>query len=518
MECDWGQSLKKLALLLVVMLTTSCVASEEMPTAQSEPDQQSTTTEDPSATELGAIEQEESDDTDSDSDSDSGESESDLSVDPPALFFGCDTPEVDTNHSFDGVVRAVDCETDAQTPNPALERSRQASDLAKCEVPDKSSERQRYGNTAMIVGFPRKSHNIDQIGNHKVSVVPVQFEDLSGNQKDLEVHREQVEKFADYYDKVSFGKLNFEIDMHDSWLTLPGVQADYSVTADQYQDSYGDRIVSMREKWMRDGVALADPFMDFSGTRIIIFVLPENQKALELTLQAFYGGDLQYEGQSEEGPIKNLFAIGMPQTDSRMYWAYYAHETGHTLSLPDLYAFNFGAQSEDGNAVGPMSTFDMMSNNWGPTLTMGAWIRWLAGWFDDNQVFCQDFENFESGSFELQPIDNDSNGLKTVMIRTSETEAVIIESRREQQWDEGPTSRKRDGVLVTKIDTTVNHGKGALALQVPEGRGLIYSYADSGGVGSIDATLFLGNSVEVDGLIIEVNETGATDVVSITKK
>jgi hypothetical protein len=104
------------------------------------------------------------------------------------------------------------------------------------------------------------------------------------------------------------------------------------------------------------------------------------------------------------------------------------------------------------------------------------------------------------------------------MIRTSETEAVIIESRREQEWDEGPTSRKRDGVLVTKIDTTVNHGKGALALQVPEGRGLIYSYADSGGVGSIDATLFLGNSVEVDGLIIEVNETGATDVVSITKK
>lgn len=429
----------------------------------------------------------------------------------------CDTPEIDTFESLDGVVREPNCRTDGQTAIAPLARSTQSSNPPLCEVPDLSDERVRYPETAMIVGFPRKSHNVDPIGTHKVSVVPVQFADLPGSNSHLAEHRAQVQEFSDYYRKISGGKLVFEIDMYDAWLTMPGSQADYSVNAAEYRDSYGDRIVAMREKWMRDGVALADPVMDFTGTDIIIFVMPENQRVLEATLQAFYGGDLQYMGQSDEGEIRNLFVIGMPGTPMRMYWAYYAHETGHTLSIPDWYSFNFGDSDEFLNTVGPMSTFEMMSSNWGPSLTMSAWTRWLAGWLEEDQFVCFGADDFQPGSFELIDIDSEAEGLKSVMIRTSESTALIVESRREQPFDEGPLSRSRNGVIVYEIDTTISHGQGALRLILPEGRGMIFPYPQASGEASLDAVLYQGNSVEHSGFRVLVNQVGATDVVSIEK-
>lgn len=430
----------------------------------------------------------------------------------------CDSEEIDTFEAEDGVIREATCRTDGQLiATPALAQSTQTSSPAMCEIEDVSPERIQFGDTAMIVGFPRKSHNIDPIGSPKISAVPVQFPDLSGSAAQLRGHREQLEKFASYYREVSHGKLNFEVDMLDEWLTMPAEQSEYSVTAAEYRDSYGDRIVAMREKWMKDGVALADPYMDFTGTDIIVFLLPDRQKALDLTLQAFYGGDLRYKGQSDEGEIRNLFVIGMPETPMRMYWAYYAHETGHTLSLPDWYSFNFGDTDESGNTIGPMSTFEMMSSNWGPSLTMSAWSRWLMGWLETDEFFCGDRETFEDASFVLDDIDSGPGTFKSVMLRTSDTTALIVESRREQPFDEGPTSRSRGGVIVYEIDTTLSHGQGALRLVMPEGRGLIYSYPGAGGEPSLDAVLYQGNSVEHSGFRVTVNEIAEFDTVSIQR-
>jgi M6 family metalloprotease-like protein len=429
----------------------------------------------------------------------------------------CDGPKIETFDSIDGTIREPSCRTDGQDASEALAESMQLSRPELCEVPENSRERTLYSENALITGFPRQSHNISPVGDHKVSVVPVQFSDLSGTESQLLAHREQVEKFADYYLTVSNGLLKIEVDMFDTWLTLPGAQADYSVNAAEYRDSYGARIIEMREKWMKDGVLLADPLMDFTGTDTIIFVLPENQTALEATLQAFYGGDLRYKGQSAEGEIRNLFVIGMPGTPMRMYWAYYVHETGHTLSLPDWYSFNFGDTDQFGNTIGPMSTYDMMSSNWGPSLTMSSWTRWLAGWLSENQFFCSDIRDFEDSSFELINVDSELPGLKAVMIRTSENTALVIESRRENSFDEGPTSRSRDGVLVYQIDTTLAHGEGALSLVLPEGRGLIHSYPNASGEPSLDAILYLGNSVTHSGLKVTVNSSGEQDTVSISR-
>jgi M6 family metalloprotease-like protein len=430
----------------------------------------------------------------------------------------CDTALVDTSFAISDGAKEILCGTDGQVPSSPLPSSTQDSNPEICEIKDVSSSRKRFPVESLVVGFPRKFHNIESTGPQKFSVIPVQFYDLKGSNSELISHREQVEKFADYYSKVSAGRLEIEISMADTWFDLPGSQSDYSVSAEEYRSAYGDRIVAMRKKWMMDGVAVADPVMDFTGTQMVIFVLPEGQNALGLTLQAFYGGDLVYEGKSNEGNIRNLMVIGMPETPKHLHWAYYAHEVGHAISLPDWYSSNFDEKPEDNVPIGPMSTFEMMSSGWGPSFTMSAWTRWLSDWLDESQFFCQDYETFEPASFSLLNIDSEEVGRKAVIIRTSDTKAVIVESRRVQDIDEGPTTRSRNGVLVYTIDTSISHGEGALALVLPEGRGLVYPYPDSGGEASLDAVLYLGNSVSIEGLTVSVNETSLDfDLVSISK-
>lgn len=139
------------------------------------------------------------------------------------------------------------------------------------------------------------------------------------------------------------------------------------------------------------------------------------------------------------------------------------------------------------------------------------------GWTADSNLHCNSIEDFRDSSFELEPIDKPSSNLKVAVIRVSPTKAVIVESRRDSRFDE-LTVRSRNGVIVYTVDTSINHGHGPLALVAPKGRGLFTPFRETGGQRQYDAILYVGNSVEVAGLHITVNKTGATDTVSISKQ
>jgi hypothetical protein len=56
-----------------------------------------------------------------------------------------------------------------------------------------------------------------------------------------------------------------------------------------------------------------------------------------------------------------------------------------------------------------------------------------------------------------------------------------------------------------------------MALVPPAGRGLYYPYENGGGQPQLDAMLYVGNSVLVEGLKITLNSSGIRDIVSISK-
>ena len=432
-------------------------------------------------------------------------------------YLSCDSNGVDTNvpRISQDLIMPVDCLEDAQTPTAPLPLALVETPIQRCELRDVSSERLRFDT--LMVGFPRGTKNLDPLKPYKVVVLPVDWQDMPGEGKPSDVHLAAAQKFVDYYNDVSYGKMKLKLDFNDEWFRLPGLMSDYEVTEYDYQNPYSDKTKAQKTRLLHNGVSVADPKVDFTDTAIVIFVLPERQTAIELTLQGFWNGDLPSPAQSDEGLIKNFFTAGKA-FPLREVWSYYAHEFGHTIMLPDYYLqiANYGNDRLVQIPVGPFSGFEMMSTQAGPSRTMSLWSRFLMGWLEDSNIYCAELSTLRDTSLVLEPIDTQSENLKGAVIRISDTEAIVIESRRETRYDEKHL-RSRNGVIVYTVDTSISHGQGPLALVPPEGRGLYTPYS-SGGLPQLDAMLYVGNSVEVAGLEITVNSSSDFDVVSIRKK
>ena len=129
------------------------------------------------------------------------------------------------------------------------------------------------------------------------------------------------------------------------------------------------------------------------------------------------------------------------------YWL--NHEMGHTLGLPDLYAYAGQAH----RFVGGFSLMGLIS---GHSREFFGWERWLLGWIDDGQVACA-----ATGTSEtlLSPVEQ-IGGTKIVVVPTGATTAVVAESRRALGYD--TNGALSPGVVVYFIDTSIANGTGVL--------------------------------------------------------
>jgi M6 family metalloprotease-like protein len=432
-------------------------------------------------------------------------------------YLDCDSSRVDTrvdSLSQSNVIN-VSCPEDAQTPAAPLDFDATPSDPSICELTDVSSGRMRFNS--LMVGFPRTTSNLESTGNYKITVIPLDWSDFAGKGKPSTVHRAAVDKFATYYQEMSYGKLNLEVNFADQWFRLPGKMADYKVTESDYQNTYSEQTKAQKTRLFHGGVKVSDSSVDFSNTAIVVFVLPSGQTAIDLTLQGFWASDLPSPALSDEGLLKNFFTAGNA-FPIKQAWSYYAHEFGHTIMLPDYYlqSGNFGNDALIPIPTGPFSGFDMMSTQGGPSRTMSLWSRWMMNWLSPSNLYCGDLSTLKDTSLTLHPIDQIDSNLKGAIIKISDSKAVVVESRRETKYDE-KTTRSRNGVIVYTIDTAINHGEGPMALVPPAGRGLYYPYKNGGGQPQLDAMLYVGNSVLIEGLKITLNSSGIRDIVSISK-
>jgi hypothetical protein len=117
------------------------------------------------------------------------------------------------------------------------------------------------------------------------------------------------------------------------------------------------------------------------------------------------------------------------------------------MGLVDLYAF----QGDTHRFVGG---FDMMGLISGLAPEYLAYDRWL-GWLDDAQISCQ----LNSDSTVTLTAIEQPGGIKAVMVPTSPTSLVVVESRRALGFDSGLT---KTGALVYTVDSSVLSGNGPM--------------------------------------------------------
>ena len=412
----------------------------------------------------------------------------------------------------------VGCATDRTSVTPALNQVIDSTPLEPCALIETSADRTRYAPGALTTGFPRSEAATRwPDGEKNVLIVAFDWPDITDDISPNDLLAGEADMFAEYMKTFTRGKVTLDVEIHPKRITLLEPSASFSQSERQQNTSqWGAGNVNAVDYFYQEMIRASDAFVDYSDRDLVLFVPPRfNEVFAEFNLWPPGNGPYQ----TDEDPIVRAFTPGggFHFRPGNSLWAFWVHESMHYFKLPDLYW-------NDQNSVkrtpytfpGPMHGLDLMDGSYNRSLN--SWLMWLAGWTIEGEQVCLTDSNFKDSSYELFPVVNDDQSLKAVMLKLSETELLVVESRRQTKFDHTPI-RSQDGVLVYHVDTSIPHGEGALTPIAPAGRTLISNRMGKGGYDNmLDTFLYEGNSLNIAGYNITVNKAYVgSDIVSISK-
>jgi len=390
-------------------------------------------------------------------------------------------------------------EEDASTPatelvSPLVQTST-PEPVAANEAPESSSatisacKLQSFAFTNVGFGLPNPAHKLPSVGDVKTIVLFADFSDVPAVQSPEEAFSLVSPNAEKFFNDISYGRMNWTLEPHFVWLRLSQPSAFYGEGIRSYEGHL---------QFIQEAVTLADADVDFSAADSVVVMVPPEATAVG------YGpafGANPGQGYTADGKI---FSNGVTSGADVPGWGFLwlNHESGHTMGLPDLYAYqsDFANYDDQHRFVGG---FGLMGYIDGNAPEFFAFERWQMGWLDDSQIHCQ-IEGEQTVT--ITPIET-MGGVKAVMIPVSESKVVVVESRRPVGYD---AKLVKSGALVYTVDTSIYSGEGTL---------MVYPVLENDPYRD-RSPLAVGESVTVDGVtiaVVEVNEQGDTVQVTVTK-
>jgi len=375
--------------------------------------------------------------------------------------------------------------------------------------------RGRYKGNA--TAFPFAPTALPIMGEIDVALIYVDWADNPGNKIDYDYYQEQVKFFDDFYWMASENKLEMKVQTSDKWFRIDGSYEDFTLTFEE-EAQRGE--APKKQVFYDAAVAASDPEFDFTDIEIVFFAFPRGKSVF------FHGGphefNFDWNGylKTEERDIYDTTAPGdwfLNSGGDEPPWVNYVHEVGHMLGIP--HQANEDNQREDRLWLqNPINGYEIMANQGGATRTMSSWLRWLAGWLDDEQVACTTKATIEDEFYELTPINNVSGQKESLVIKLSDTKALVVESRRFDTYFDRPSPNNKNGLLVYTVDATKGSAQGNQALLSPRDITKYLVEPMWRTSSELDAMFFQGDSVVFEGIKIEAYSIGKnSDVVRVTK-
>ena len=373
----------------------------------------------------------------------------------------------------------------------------------------------RYKGNA--TAFPFAPTALPIMGEIDVALIYVDWADNPGNKIDYDYYQEQVKFFDDFYWMASENKLEMKVQTSDKWFRIDGSYEDFTLTFEE-EAQRGE--APKKQVFYDAAVAASDPEFDFTDIEIVFFAFPRGKSVF------FHGGphefNFDWNGylKTEERDIYDTTAPGdwfLNSGGDEPPWVNYVHEVGHMLGIP--HQANEDNQREDRLWLqNPINGYEIMANQGGATRTMSSWLRWLAGWLDDEQVACTTKATIEDEFYELTPINNVSGQKESLVIKLSDTKVLVVESRRFDTYFDRPSPNSKNGLLVYTVDATKGSAQGNQALLSPRDITKYLVEPMWRTSSELDAMFFQGDSVVFEGIKIEAYSIGKnSDVVRVTK-
>ena len=409
------------------------------------------------------------------------------------------------------------------TPPTSLPISKSLSPLSDCKISDQRVHKAQPNN----VGFPITKQEIPISGITKAVFLPVDFADAPGS-GDPSIRTTAIaEKMKTWFAHFSNGKFNIEAQHSKTWFhsTLKSASIPNVHPASTGSNESAPLVNSLAQEW----IDLSGSTFDFTGVTTIFFEFPESVKG--------FGDGTQGRNvtlKTKQGNIQVMFNImgdswfteGFMGVSNKFradhFWSFYIHEMFHSMGL---------AQHAPGNGIPLSIGSNQTGTPEGFAGVLDPWELFLLGWLDDTNIFCASKNDLSSNNVLLTPIDVNRDGIKTAIIQISNHQALVISSRRPEDWS-AELPKGASGILVYEVDTTRDRNEDAVQADAngsDNGNNPAYSKwafyllpdGVSGGYtvrrGLTDYILKIGQTVTFEGVTVTYLEAGQNDTICIAR-
>ena len=278
------------------------------------------------------------------------------------------------------------------------------------------------GVGAGAVGFPLRYNRMKPNGLVKVAVIPVNFP----NSPKVDKPESYWRKYSDLIDQRNtylYGdRIKYEWTFIPDWLMMPK-NAEYfasdhlSVQPDGSRKSDGvNQIISTDEQ--------------------LRMIFTEAEKQINLNdYDFFWIFTNPLESKVPQGPITGNKNQTFSTDKSQYSLNYYSY--GNRVFSGEWHLWNLKGSSIQDTMAHEMAHFHGMiqhapGNGWGWYISNNpTWEAWLTGWRPDSEYVCFDVkDDWQTTTFNLSAIDLNSTGFKSGVIKISESQVLVIESRR----------------------------------------------------------------------------------------
>ena len=345
--------------------------------------------------------------------------------------------------------------------------------LENCRLKDARSFK-AVGEWQAITYPAIPNHGFTNSGSLDVAVVFVDFPDVPGGSAELSEHIASIKKSAEWYSWFSQGSVNYNLRIAETWVRAPKTSENFfwlhpGKTGTQLMPE-----VDIANIYR----SLAASVIDTSGVVSVWVVIPKAVSKID-------------EGFAYRG-FPGVFSNGSDTYRARTpIWQHFVHETLHSHGAL--------GHSPKNAQIG------LFWNTGSAGATLNSWDAMTFGWMKQENIYCVSKDNVQTQTLTLVPLEREQVGLRSIVVKLSEFEALVIESHRKDKWSERwPTGTT--GVSILRVDTR---------------KDTVWDTGSSTGTYVVPARehsldfLKVGQSFATDGIQISVVATGDNDQVKI---
>ena len=317
------------------------------------------------------------------------------------------------------------------------------SDINLCKLSDyRPMDGQGGQSSGQAIAFPVINNRIPAKGEIKVGIVPIDFPNAPSTESITDLIQPHLDEFDDWLAFTSGGLVTYDWVVPQEWLRMP-LPAEYYNWDHPYVNPdgsyrFGDAQLQSDDQMATQVFSEAEKIMDLGSFNFLWVVVSPTVEQVAWAPQGSPRNVVTANGTY----LLNYFGLGhklwVDQASRLPVWSIMAHEMLHAHGLA-LHAPGNGYQLHIGNTG----------------TVLGAWDSFLLGWRPDSSFACVDASSSAVNvDLDLSSIDSDDQGYKAALIKVSENEILVVESRRSGPFSSA-ISEGAAGLMTYLVNTSV---------------------------------------------------------------